>query len=90
MPHHSSNFEIQKYYQNEPKFNGVYSRNNCPKINDRAYAINLDEFKSIGAHWIALFVNDNNGTYLNSCGVQDFPEAIKKSHRKQRYHNKYL
>ena len=27
-PHLLANFEIQKYYQNEPKFNGVYSRNN--------------------------------------------------------------
>ena len=26
-----TNLEIQKYYQNEPKFNGVYSRNNLPK-----------------------------------------------------------
>ena len=33
-PHPLTNFEIQKYYQNEPKFNGVYSRNNLPKIKD--------------------------------------------------------
>ena len=32
-PHHLTNFATQKYYQNEPKFNGVYSRNNLPKIN---------------------------------------------------------
>ena len=44
------NFEIQKYYQNEPKFNGVYSRNNLPKIKDGVYVINLDEYKSIRAH----------------------------------------
>ena len=51
MPSHPlTNFEIQKYYQNEPKFNGVYSRNNLPKIKDGAYVINLDEFKSIGTH----------------------------------------
>ena len=43
-------FEMQKYYQSEPKFNGVYSRNNLPKIKDGAYIINLDEFKSIGTH----------------------------------------
>ena len=43
--HSLINFEIQKYYQNQPKFNGVYSRNNLPKINDGAYVINLDEFK---------------------------------------------
>ena len=29
MPHQPlTNFEIQKYYQSEPKFDGVYSRNN--------------------------------------------------------------
>ena len=49
-PHPLTNFEIRKYYQNEPKFNGVYLRNNLPKIKDRAYLINLDEFKLIGNH----------------------------------------
>ena len=29
-PHPLPNFETQKYYQNEPRFNGVYSRNNLP------------------------------------------------------------
>ena len=44
MPSHPlTNFEIQKYYQNEPRFNGVFSRNNLPKkIKDGAYVINLD------------------------------------------------
>ena len=51
-PHPLTNFEIQKYYQNEPNFNDVYSRNNLPKIKDRAYKINLDEFESIGTYWI--------------------------------------
>ena len=47
-PHPLTNFEIENYYQNERKFNGVYSRNSLPKIRNRAYVINLDEFKSIG------------------------------------------
>ena len=51
---------MQKYYQNEPKFNGVYLRNNLPKIKDEVYVINLDEYKSIGTPWIALYVNGNN------------------------------
>ena len=59
-PHPLTNFEIQKYYQNEPKLNGVYSRNNLPKIKDGAYVINLDDYKSLGTHWIALYVNGNN------------------------------
>ena len=50
LPHPLTNFEIQKYYQNEPKFNGAYSRNNLPKIKDAACVINLDGFKSIGTH----------------------------------------
>ena len=55
MLHHPlTNFKIQKYYKNKPKFNGVYSRNNLPKIKDGAYVINHDEYKSIGTHWIAF------------------------------------
>ena len=55
-PHPLTNFEIQKYYKNEPRFNGVFSRNNLPKkIKDGAYVINLDEYADTGTHWIALF-----------------------------------
>ena len=55
-PHTSANFEIQRYYQNEPRFNGVYSRNNFPeKIKDGAYVTNLDEYADTSTHWIALF-----------------------------------
>ena len=59
-PHPLTNFEIQRYYQNEPKFNGVYSRNSLPKIKGGAYVTNLDEYKSMGTHGIALYVNSNN------------------------------
>ena len=54
LPYPLTNFEIQKYYQNEPKFNGAYSRNILPKkINDEAYAINLDEYADVGTNCIA-------------------------------------
>ena len=59
-PHPLTNFEMQKYYQNKPKFNGVYSINNFSKIKDGVYIINLDEHESIGTHWIALYVNAKN------------------------------
>ena len=79
MPYHPlTNFELQKFYQNEPKFNGVYSRNNLPKIKDGAYVINLDEYKSIGTHWIALYVNAENVTYFDSFGVEYIPKEIKR------------
>ena len=64
-PHPLTNFEIQKYYQNELRFNGVYSRDNLPdKIKDEAYIINLDEYSDIGTHWVALYVQNNDVTYL--------------------------
>ena len=49
-----TNFEIQKYYQNEPRFNGVYSRDNLTEIKDGAYVINLNEYSDIRTHWVAL------------------------------------
>ena len=48
-----TNFVIEKYYQNEPRFIWVYSSNNLPKIKDGVYVINLDEYKSVGTHLIA-------------------------------------
>ena len=78
-PHPLTNFEIQKYYQNEPRFNGVFSRNNLPKkIKDGAYVINLDEYADVGTHWIALFCNRNEIVYFNSFGVEYVPEEIKE------------
>ena len=80
MLHHPlTNFEIQKYYQNEPKFNGVYSRNNLPKIKDGAYVINLDDFKAIGTQWIALHMNGysrRGSIYFDNFGVEHIPKEI--------------
>ena len=66
LPHPLINFEIQKNYQNEPKFNVVYSRNNYSKIKDGTYIINPDEYESKVFHWIALHVYDKNVTHLGS------------------------
>ena len=77
-PYHLTNFEIQKYYQNVPKFNGVYSINNLSEIKDEACIINLDEFQSIGTNWIALYVNGENVTYFDSFGVEHIPKQIGK------------
>ena len=41
-PHPLINFEIQKYYQMESKFIGVYFRNHLPEIKDGAHVINFD------------------------------------------------
>ena len=78
LPVPLTNFEIQKYYKDKPKFNSDYSKNNLSKIKDGTYVINLDEYESIRTHWIALYVNDNNVTYFDSFGVEHIPKEIRK------------
>ena len=80
MPLHPlTNFEIKRYYQNEPRFNGVYSRNNFPKkVKDGGYVINLDEYADVGTHWIALFCKKSEIVYFDSFGVEHVPEDIKE------------
>ena len=79
LPHPLTNFEIHKCYKNEPRFNGIFSRNNLPKkIKDEAYILNLDEYADVGTHWIALFCNRNDIVYFDDFGVEHVPEEIKK------------
>ena len=76
-PHPLTNFEIEKYYEHEPRFNGVFSRDNLPKkMRDGVYVINLDEYKEVGTHWIALFCEKNEIVYFDSFGVEHIPEKI--------------
>ena len=82
-PHPLTNFKIQKYYQKEPRFNDVYSRDNLPernsidKIKDGVYVRNPDEYSDIGTHWITLCVLNFNVTYFDSFGVEHIPKEIK-------------
>ena len=78
MLHNSSTkFEKQNYFQNQPKFNGTYSKNNLPKIKKEAYCI-------------ALYVTDSFVIYFDSFDVEHIPKKVKEIHKKQKYHNKYL
>ena len=69
-PHPLINLEIQKYYQNRPRFNSLYSRDNLPKIKDGVYVINLDEYSDIGTNWVALYVQNNDATYFDFFGLE--------------------
>ena len=78
LSHPLTTFEVQKYYQHEFRFNGV-SSNNLPKIKDGVHVINLDEYKSIGTHWVALYVKaSHNEIYSDSFGVTHILKEIKK------------
>ena len=73
--HPLTNFEIQEYYQNEPRVNGVYSRDNLPdKIKPGEYIVNINEYHGIGTHWVALHANNKTVTYFDSFGVEHIPK----------------
>ena len=75
LPYHLANFEIQRYYKNETKFNGVFLKNNLSlKIKDGAYVITLDEYADVDTHWIVLVCSKNEIVYFDSFGVEHFPE----------------
>ena len=74
-----TNFEIKDYFENGPRFNGVYSRDTLPKtINNGAYVINLDVYADVCTHWIALYVKNNEVIYFDSFGVEHVPKEIKR------------
>ena len=86
-PHPLTKFEIQKYYQNEPRFNGVYSMNNLPKrsftkIKDGTYIIHLVEYSEIRTHAVALYVvgvspkdvQNDDVVYFDFFGVEHIPK----------------
>ena len=77
LPFHPlTNFEISEYFENEPRFNGVYSRDNLPaNIKKGTY---LDEYEDAGTHWVALYVKNKKVVYFDSFGVEHVPKEIIK------------
>ena len=75
---------FKKHYQNERRFNGVYSRDNLPKrssneIKDGAYVTNFDEYSDTGTRWIALYAGRaNDVTYFDSFGVKNISEEMRR------------
>ena len=79
LPHLLTNFELQKFYQNETRFNGVSSRNNLPKkIKDGSYVINFDEYADVGTHWTTLFCGRSEILYFNSLVLNMFLKKLKR------------
>ena len=71
LPHLLTNFEIQKYYHNDPKW--------CllPKRKDGVYVINLDEFKSTGTHYRVLYINGNKSYVVIILELNMFQKKFK-------------
>ena len=77
-PHPLTNFDIIDYFKDEPRFNGIYSKDNLPKLKEGVYVINLDQSKNTGTHWVVVFVKSNELIYFDSFGIEHIPEAILK------------
>ena len=92
--HPLTNIEISEYYKNEPRFNGVYSKNNLPnKIKKGAYVINLDEYENTGTHWASFFVKPKYAVCFDSFGAEHIRKEINKFIRnelKSKYILKYV
>ena len=74
--HPLTNFEIQENFEDEKRFNGVYSISNLSKLKKGAYIINLDHSKNTGTHWVVIFVKEDQLIYFDSFGVEYIPQEI--------------
>ena len=61
--------KITKYFNYEPRFNGVFSRDNLPRTKDGVYFINLDDEQSKGICWVSLFINRNTTVYFDPLNI---------------------
>ena len=55
--HPLNSIKITNCFKYEPRFNGVYSRNDLPRIKYGAYVINMDDENSKGTHWVSLIIH---------------------------------
>ena len=86
--HTLNNVEITNYFKYEPRFNGVFSRNNLPRIKDEVYVINLDGKNKKGTYWVSLFIDRNSAVYFDSFGIEFISqEVLKKNRNKSITHN---
>ena len=76
--HPLSNFEIMDYFKDVKRFNGVFSRDNSPKLKNGVYAINLDHSKNTGTHWAVILMKKDEVIYFDNFCVEYIPKEIMK------------
>ena len=72
--HPLKNIEITNCFNYEPRFNGVFSRNNLPAIKDGVYVINLDDKNSKGTHSVSLFID--TAVRFDYFGIEFIPQEV--------------
>ena len=88
--HPLANFEVQEYFKDEKRFNGVYSRNNLPKLKKGSYVINLDHSKNAGTNWVVIFVKKDEVIYFDSFGIEYIPKEIMEKIKHSSLGNKNI
>ena len=73
-----TNFKIIDYFKGVKGFNGVFSRNNLPKLKKGAYVINVDHSKNTGTHWVVVYVKKDEVIYFDSFRVEYIPKEIMR------------
>ena len=71
-----TNYEIQEYFKDEKRFNGVFSRNNLPNIKKEHISLIYTTVKNTGTHWVVNFVEKDEVIYFDSFGVEYIPKEI--------------
>ena len=75
-PHPLTNFEIQIYYQNKPKFYFIFSKSNLPKIEDETYVTNLDKSQFVEINLVAIYVENGVVVYFDYFGLEHILKNI--------------
>ena len=70
------NQKVSKYYENDCRFNDIFSRNNLSGIKDGAYVINADDKNSKGTHWVSIFIDRITVIYFNSSGIKCISKKV--------------
>ena len=71
--------KIFKYFNSKPNFNGVFSRDNLPRIKDGTYAINFHDKESKETHWISLYVDGNTPVHFDLFGIEYIPQQVSSN-----------
>ena len=85
-----NNINITNYFNNEPRFNGAFSRNNLRRTKDGVHVINLNDKNSKGTHWISLFFDRNLAVYFDSLSIKYVPQKILNKIRDKINYSQYI
>ena len=77
-----SNISINDLLENFKNFEGCYSKDQIPLIeNNKSLIFNLENCDQSGSHWVRLSRKNNNIFIFDSFGVDDIPNNLYKIYK---------